>query len=157
AERGGARLLVVDRARDGVRHATVAALPDLLAPGDLVVLNDTRVVPARVRGRRPTGGRGEGRGWRAGGGAAATPLVLARGAGRAGERVFFPDAEGEWVRDLGDGRWHLRLALARPLLEWLDAVGEVPLPPYIRRPAGPTAADRERYQTTFARHPGAVA
>jgi S-adenosylmethionine:tRNA ribosyltransferase-isomerase len=158
-ERGGARLLVLDRACDRLEHTEVARLPMLLGAGDLVVLNDTRVIPARVRGRRPTGGRvevllcepladeGPGETW----------LVLAKGASRVGERVFLAGAEGEWTRDLGDGRWHLRLDLERPALDWLDDVGEVPLPPYIRRPDGPTAADRERYQTVFARHPGAVA
>src|SRR5262249_20274011 len=58
---------------------------------------------------------------------------------------------------LGAGGVPPRPPLSRPVLAWLDDVGEVPLPPYIRRPAGPTAADRERYQTVFARHPGAVA
>jgi S-adenosylmethionine:tRNA ribosyltransferase-isomerase len=63
-----------------------------------------------------------------------------------------------WIAALGDGRWHVRLGgLEEPPQAWLDRVGEVPLPPYIRRPGGPTAADRERYQTCYARVPGAVA
>jgi len=154
-DRTTTRLLVIERDTGSLRHLGVAALPEVLAAGDLLVLNDTRVVPARVRGRRPTGGRLEV--------LVCEPVsddvwtVLARGTPRVGERVHFADGSGEWVRDCGDGRWHLRLEVGRPVLDWLEAVGEVPLPPYIRRPDGPTAIDRTRYQTIFARRPGAVA
>jgi S-adenosylmethionine:tRNA ribosyltransferase-isomerase len=71
--------------------------------------------------------------------------------------VHLPGGAGEWVAPLGDGRWRVRLRLEAPVLTWLEQVGEVPLPPYVRRPHGPTAADRERYQTLYARAPGAVA
>jgi S-adenosylmethionine:tRNA ribosyltransferase-isomerase len=154
-ERTEARLLVLDRA-GGVAHARVADLPAWLAAGDLLVLNDTRVIPARLRGRRPTGGRlevllvrplGGDDEWEA----------LVRGAPRPGEAVHLPDGAGEWIAPLGDGRWRLRLRVGEPALRWLERVGEVPLPPYIHRPDGPTTRDRERYQTTYARVPGAVA
>jgi S-adenosylmethionine:tRNA ribosyltransferase-isomerase len=157
-ERTAARLLVVSRATGGLRHARVGELPAELRPGDLLVLNDTRVIPARVHGRRPTGGRLEV--------LLVRPLAdagppewaaIARGAPRAGEQVHFPGGDGEWLGALGEGRWRLRLRLDEPVLAWLERVGEVPLPPYIRRPDGPTAADRVRYQTTYARTPGAVA
>jgi len=155
AERTDARLLVLDRGSGLVRHAGIADLPRLLRPDDLLVLNDTRVIPARVRGRRPSarlelllvrplGEEGE---WEA----------LVRGTPRAGERMHLPEGQGEWVAALGDGRWRLRLAVDGPVLAWLERVGEVPLPPYITRPGGPTAADRDRYQTVYARAPGAVA
>jgi S-adenosylmethionine:tRNA ribosyltransferase-isomerase len=156
AERAAARLLVLDRGAEPLRHRCVADLPASLRAGDVLVVNDTRVVPARVHGRRPTGGRiealfvrplGSGDEWE----------VLARGAPRAGERVHLPDAGGCWVAALGDGRWRLRLELDEPAHSWLERVGEVPLPPYIRRPCGPTAADRDRYQTVYARVPGAIA
>src|SRR6059036_3063782 len=156
AERTDARLLVLDRGSGLVRHAGIGDLPRLLRPDDLLVLNDTRVIPARVRGRRPSGGRlelllvrplGEEGEWEA----------LVRGTPRAGERVHLPEGYGEWVAALGDGGWRLRLAVDGPVLAWLERVGEVPLPPYISRPGGPTAADRERYQTVYARVPGAVA
>ncbi len=155
AERTAARLLAVSRAAAQVAHHTVADLPHLLRAGDALVLNDTRVVPARVHGRRPSGGRlellllaaSDGDEWEA----------LVRGSPRVGERVHLPEGAGEWTAALGDGRWRLRLAVGGDVPAWLERVGEVPLPPYIRRPAGPTAADRERYQTTFARVPGAVA
>jgi S-adenosylmethionine:tRNA ribosyltransferase-isomerase len=155
AERTAARLLAVAREPVRITHRTVRDLPQLLHAGDLLVLNDARVVPARVRGRRPSGGQvellllepaGDGE-WEA----------LVRGSPRVGERVHLPDGAGEWTAALGDGRWRLRLAVGGDVLGWLERVGEVPLPPYIHRPDGPTAADRERYQTTFARVPGAVA
>jgi S-adenosylmethionine:tRNA ribosyltransferase-isomerase len=153
-ERAAARLLVLDRGGAPLRHARVSDLPGFLLAGDVLVLNDTRVIPARVAGRRPSGGRlpllfvaplGEDGEWE----------VLVRGAPRPGERVHLPGGGGEWVAPLGDGRWRLRLALDEPVLAWLERVGEVPLPPYIRRP--PTRADRARYQTVYARVPGAVA
>jgi S-adenosylmethionine:tRNA ribosyltransferase-isomerase len=156
AERTAARLLVVSRGGGDLRHARVADLPALLRAGDLLVVNDTRVVPARVRARRASGGRLEVLFVR--------PLdapgeweTLVRGAPRTGERVHFPEGAGEWGFPLGEGRWRLRLALAEPGLDWLERVGEVPLPPYIHRAAGPRAADRERYQTVYARVPGAIA
>jgi S-adenosylmethionine:tRNA ribosyltransferase-isomerase len=154
-ERTAARLLVVTRHPEALAHETIAALPTLLHAGDLLVLNDARVVPARVHGRRPSGGRldlllldacGDGE-WDA----------LVRGSPRVDERVYLPESTGTWTAALGDGRWRLRLEVSIPVSAWLERVGEVPLPPYIRRPGGPTAVDRERYQTTFARVPGAVA
>ncbi|HEV7732229.1 MAG TPA: tRNA preQ1(34) S-adenosylmethionine ribosyltransferase-isomerase QueA [Candidatus Binatia bacterium] len=154
-ERTAARLLVVSRDGDGLAHRAVADLPALLRPGDLLVLNDARVIPARLRARRPTGGRlevllveegptGE---WEA----------LVRGAPRVDELVHFAEGQGRWTANLGDGRWRLRLDVGLPVFDWLARVGEVPLPPYIHRPDGPSSTDRERYQTTFARVPGAVA
>jgi len=155
-ERARARLLVLDRQTGACGHGGVVDLPDLLRADDLLVLNDTRVIPARVRGRRPTGGRlelllvrplGDDGEWE----------VLVRGTPRAGERVHLPEGHGHWLAALGEGRWRLRLALDEPTLQWLERVGEVPLPPYIARPAGPTVADRDRYQTVYASSPGAVA
>src|SRR5437773_6578946 len=153
-ERAAARLLVLDRGGAPLRHAHVGDLPGYLRAGDVLVVNDTWVIPARVSGRRPSGGRlellfvaplGEEGEWE----------VLVRGTARPGERVHLAGGLGEWVAPLGDGRWRLRLTLDEPALAWLERVGEVPLPPYVRR--APTPADRERYQTVYARVPGAVA
>lgn len=155
AERTAARLLAVTRDPPGMAHHTIGDLPALLRAGDLLVLNDARVIPARVHGRRPSGGRLELLLLEAGADGEWDALV--RGSPRVGERVHLPDATGEWTAALGDGRWRVRLEARGDVLAWLERVGELPLPPYIRRPAGPTAADRERYQTTFARVPGAVA
>src|SRR5690349_5988142 len=154
-ERDGARLLVLPR--DGtVRHAAVRDLPGELGTGDVLIVNDTRVVPARVRARRPTGGRLEVLFVRAVTGAGEWE-TLVRGSPRPGERVHFPGAAGEWIAPLGDGRWRVRMELDEPVLAWLERVGDVPLPPYVRRPSGPDAGDRARYQTVYARVPGAVA
>ncbi len=159
AERTGARLLVLDEA-GAVADRRFVDLPGLLAPGDLLVLNDTRVIPARIEARKPTGGRvelllerivderpGEAR-----------LLVHLRASHppKAGGRVELPEGvEGEV--EGRDGRlFRLRLhGLATPLLDYLERVGHTPLPPYIRRPDD--AGDRDRYQTVFARRPGAVA
>src|SRR5438046_1569109 len=147
-ERAAARLLVLDRGGAPLRHAHVGDLPGFLRAGDVLVVNDTRVIPARVSGRRPSGGRlellfvaplGEEGEWE----------VLVRGTARPGERVHLAGGRGEWVAPLGEGRWRLRLTLDEPALAWLERVGEVPLPPYVRR--APTPADRERYQTVYAR------
>ena len=154
-EREQARLLTLGPPH---RHTRVADLPCFLRSGDLLVLNDTRVIPARTRARRPSGGRlevlfvrpladGDASEWE----------TLVRGAPRTGERVHFVAAEGEWGASLGGGRWRLRMRLDEPVPAWLERTGEVPLPPYVRRPAGPTPEDRERYQTTYACRPGAVA
>ncbi len=155
-ERTSARLLVLDRAVDALGHARVSDLPGLLRAGDLLIVNDTRVIPARVRARRPTGGRLELLLLRPAGGDDEWE-TLVRGGPRVGERVHFADGAGEWRADLGDGRWRVWLAVDGGVAAWLARVGEVPLPPYIRRPDGPRPGDVERYQTTFARRPGAVA
>lgn len=156
AERSQARLLVVDRAGSELRDLGVAALPALLRPGDLLVVNDTRVIPARLRARRPSGGRLEVLLVRALDGAGEWE-ALVRGTPREGEAVHFADGAGEWIAALGNGRWRVRLRVPQPIPEWLALHGELPLPPYIRRPNGPTAQDLDRYQTVFASQPGAVA
>jgi len=155
--RGTARLLLVDRNREGLSHHRVSELPRLLAPGDLVLLNDTRVLPARLHARRPSGRRFElllleqldRDHWKS--------LLRPSSRARAGERLELSD--GGLARpqeNLGEGSWRVRFE--PPLdLDRLETLGEAPLPPYIRRPGGATPADREAYQTVFARRPGAVA
>jgi len=155
APRGLSRLLVVDR-MGADRHRLVRDLPALLRAGDLVVLNDTRVIPARLYGRR----RG------ASGGDVEILLVEKAGErewealGKPGRRLrpgtalaFAGGLEAEVVSKEEDGR--LRVRFAEEVEPHLERIGHVPLPPYIKRPD--EAADRERYQTVFARHPGAIA
>jgi S-adenosylmethionine:tRNA ribosyltransferase-isomerase len=154
-ERTAARLMAVDRATGERRHASVRDLPDLLRPGDLLVVNDARVIPARVRGRRPSGGRIELLLLRAVGGPSCW-TALVRGAPRLGERVHFACGTGRFVGAEGEGRWRIELDVG-DVPAWLERYGEIPLPPYVRRPAGPEPGDAERYQTVFARTPGAVA
>jgi S-adenosylmethionine:tRNA ribosyltransferase-isomerase len=161
ARREAARLLVLGREDGAVAHRGVRDLPDLLRAGDLLVVNDTRVLPARLDARRASGGRvevlflepaGEDGAWSA----------LARAGGRleVGEELAV-GADGEALRILGreaEGRWLLRPVQgdARVLME---RHGRMPLPPYVvRRPGdGHEALDRERYQTVYAAHDGAVA
>ncbi len=160
--RDAARLMVLRRDRDGVEHRMVRDLPDLLAPGDLLVLNDTRVIPARVLGHKERGGGAvelllleelPGGDWDA--------LLRARRRPRPGDRILLPGgAVATLIEDGEMGRARVRIAAPRPLLEWLDEVGHPPLPPYIRRDyadAERERADRARYQTIYAARPGAVA
>jgi S-adenosylmethionine:tRNA ribosyltransferase-isomerase len=171
AERDGARLLVVDPAAD-VREApadrTIRDLPELVPPGALVVINDTRVLPARLLGRkRDTGGRVELLLLRRAGGPAPSARAerweaLGRASkglrpemrlelGEAGEIEASVVATGEGGLVLVDLSTHD----GGPLAAAIESVGHVPLPPYLGRPD--ELEDRARYQTVFARVPGAVA
>jgi S-adenosylmethionine:tRNA ribosyltransferase-isomerase len=159
AERDASRLMVLDRARGNRQHRMFRDLPDLLRPGDLLVLNRSRVIPARLLGRRASGGAaeillvrdlGDGR-WQA--------LVRPGRHLRPGQRVTVDEdlsvvIESEALAE--DGRRRVRLlSRRRDVAGALARSGHVPLPPYVRRPD--TAADRERYQTVYAREPGSVA
>jgi S-adenosylmethionine:tRNA ribosyltransferase-isomerase len=151
-----ARLLVVDEA--GLQDRRVHDLPGLLEPGDLLVLNDTRVLPTRLVGRRGestievTLHAREQRGrWRA----FAKPARRCRPGDRL---VFAPDFSGEVLARGEGGEITLGFACGEAaLVERLEAHGAMPLPPYIRRPRGGDPRDRDDYQTLFARRAGAVA
>ncbi|HEX2595569.1 MAG TPA: S-adenosylmethionine:tRNA ribosyltransferase-isomerase, partial [Luteimonas sp.] len=154
-ERSASRLLVVPPAPEPFADCGIRDLPQLLQPGDLLVFNDTRVIPARLHGTKSTGGRVEilierllpGNEARAQIGASKTPKPGSRIALDAGGEVEVIGREGEFHR--------LRFHVPQPFDEWLQRAGELPLPPYIHR--APGADDAERYQTVFAREPGAVA
>jgi S-adenosylmethionine:tRNA ribosyltransferase-isomerase len=162
--RDGARLLVLpaDPALRP-RHHVFGDLPTIVPAGAVLVLNDTRVIPARLHGRKPSGGRVElllvhpdlATGpdvWRCLYGAAKAP--------RPGTRIVLDrdaTAVAEVVARHGDGHVTCAFHVAGGLAPALERLGEVPLPPYIRRPAGEGPDDRERYQTVYARAPGAVA
>jgi S-adenosylmethionine:tRNA ribosyltransferase-isomerase len=163
ADRAAARLLVLDRASGAiVTHATVAALPDFLRAGDALVLNDTRVFPARLIGRRdPSGGavecllvrRLEADQWEA--------LMHPGQKLHPGCRVRFDASDDVLRAEVVARHFHGR----RTVRLWsdsgadvdriVDRIGHVPLPPYIHRPDTPD--DRERYQTVYARARGSVA
>ena len=140
--RDASRLLVHDRASGETRHRRFDELPDELADGTLVVVNDTRVLPARLRLQRPGGGEAE-------------VLLLERlgengtweGLARPSRKLRPGQRLGpvELLEPLGEGRWRLRLEG--------EPAGEAPLPPYIREPL----ADPERYQTVYARSEGSAA
>jgi len=158
-ERAAARLLVLNR--NGARaHRVIRDLPELLRPGDLLVVNATRVLPARLRGRKISGGAAEalllGPAQRETEAVCFEALLRTRGRLRVGQKLRFEgngrSAEAEIAALLGDGR--VRLSFAAGTAP--HALGEMPLPPYIRRPRA-EAADAARYQTVFARAPGSVA
>jgi S-adenosylmethionine:tRNA ribosyltransferase-isomerase len=161
ARRDGSRLMVLDA--DATAHREFADLPEVLRPGDVLVLNETRVIRARLLGRRlPGGGRAEllllhpadslrydarALAW----------IALARPARRlrAGERVAFGDfGEATVRREMDEGLREIELSLGVPFEEFLERAGRMPLPPYIRNDSAEAQA---RYQTVFAREPGSVA
>lgn len=154
-ERSASRLLVVPP--DGAfEDRRVRDLPALLQPGDLLVLNDTRVIPARLFGEKAgTGGRVEILIERLLAGNEARAQIGASKSPKPGGRIML-DAGGEAeVLSRDGGFYHLRFHLDDALESWLLHAGRLPLPPYIRREPG--ADDVERYQTVFARQIGAVA
>ncbi len=154
--RDASRLLVLRRDGGALEHRCFRDLPDFLRRGDLLVLNDTRVIPARLTGRRSTGGEVELLLLREL--SEATWECLARPARRLrpGEVVLLPGERTAEVIESGEeGRRVVRFDPPEGLREWLESHGAPPLPPYIRRVARPE--DRERYQTIYARHDGAVA
>ena len=167
-ERGQSRMLVMNRVTGALTDAQFAQFPSLLRPGDLLVINDSRVIPARLYARRtlvrdrqePTGlvevlltepaGNGT---WRA--------LVRPGKKVGIGERLVFPapsgvvELEAEVLERGTFGERLLRFAPVEDFFAALERIGHMPLPPYIRR--DDAAEDRERYQTVFSREPGSVA
>ena len=152
ARRSASRLLLLDGATGRCANREIAALPGLLEPGDLLVFNDTRVLPARLAARRASGGRVEIFLERALAGCGALVQTRASNPLRAGEELA---TAGGLVRLVArqDDLWEV--ALPEPAAEFFGRCGAVPLPPYITR--APDAIDCERYQSLFARVPGAVA
>jgi len=173
-ERGASRMLVLDRQRDDVpstphlEDKTFADLPDFLNSGDLLVLNDSRVIPARLFGRRATSrGKQDPTGlievlltspdaegnWHS--------LVRPGKKVRVGDWMEFDTSTGQtvlWAEVVGHGEFGERTLRFSPVPDFfalLDAIGHMPLPPYIHRDDG--AADRERYQTVYSAARGSVA
>jgi S-adenosylmethionine:tRNA ribosyltransferase-isomerase len=162
--REDARLLVLERETGKIRHRTFPEIVEYFRPGDLLVLNDTRVIPARLLGKRPaTGGKAEvlllspvdGDGWKA--------LIRPARRARPGTAIEFGAGLKAVVRKRGEGG---EVILDFPgigdILPALEDLGFPPLPPYIKRDLKDyreevRERDRRRYQTVFARHPGAVA
>ncbi|MGA2117228.1 MAG: tRNA preQ1(34) S-adenosylmethionine ribosyltransferase-isomerase QueA [Bryobacteraceae bacterium] len=158
-DRAASRMLVVDRASGRCDDRAFRDLPQLLGPGDCLVLNDSRVFPARLYGHR-AGWQGKvevllvrpmqagGRVWEA--------LVRPGRKLRTGERISFDGGLEAEVIGRGEfGQRTLSFPANRDLFEDFERIGHVPLPPYIRRPDRPQ--DRERYQTVFAAEKGSVA
>ncbi len=159
--RDRSRLMVLNRDSGRASNHIFTELPTLLRKGDLLVLNDTRVIPAKFTCRRPTGAKLEGLflredqpgNWE----------ILLNGAGRCrpGERLVLVgggDIRLELLANLGRGRWRVAVRPVASVQEVLQQAGLIPLPPYIRRPGVMSdPEDRQRYQTVYAETPGAVA
>ncbi|ACG72537.1 S-adenosylmethionine/tRNA-ribosyltransferase-isomerase [Anaeromyxobacter sp. K] len=157
--RDASRLMVLAPGEGAPAHRGFADLPELLAPGDLLVFNDTRVIPARLLGHKASGGKvelllceplegGLGRRWRAMG-QASKPI-------REGAVLTFDGLEARVDGVEGEGFYRVTLDRQGPELEAaLGRAGRIPLPPYIRR--APDAEDAARYQTIWARAPGSAA
>ena len=161
--RADARMLVVDRGRNSLDHMHIRDLPDVLRRGDCLVLNDTRVVPARLVGyRTATGGHWEGLFLEADPDGLWRLMGKTRGKLVPGETITLINARGEddvklhLGTSLPDGLWVARPESGEETFSLLERVGRVPLPPYIRR-GEMVEADRLRYQTVYAAKPGAVA
>jgi S-adenosylmethionine:tRNA ribosyltransferase-isomerase len=164
--RDDSRLLTLDRAAAELRDGTISELPKRLRPGDLLVLNDTKVLPARFSARRGTGGKVGGlfvREVRPG-----EWEVMLEGSRRlrVGECLSVLRCEQDCLTTvkltecLGKGLWRVGVDPPGPVEKVLERIGTTPLPPYIRRDDGETATDsedRQRYQTVYARRPGAIA
>ncbi len=153
--RSDSRLLLVPPGGGAFEDRVFRDLTDLLRPGDLLVFNDTRVIPARLYGRKQTGGEVEilierllpGQEVRAQIGASKSP--------KPGSAITLQDGTRLTVLGRDGGFYHLRFETGEPVETVLNRIGKLPLPPYIQRDAD--ADDDSRYQTVFARHAGAVA
>jgi len=161
--RADARLMVVDRAEQSIEHAYIRDLAEILRPTDCLVLNDTRVVPARLVGKRErTGAKWQGLFLASDEHGAWEVLSKTRGHLEPGETILLQaPGTGQQQRlrllaPLGEGMWGARPEPEGPPWEILDRVGRVPLPPYIRG-GEMTENDVTWYQTVFAERPGSVA
>jgi S-adenosylmethionine:tRNA ribosyltransferase-isomerase len=157
--REDSRLMKVDRRTGSIfHHPSFRSFPDLLHSGDVLVINQTRVIPARLPGRRTTGGavelllvRPEGNGvW----------IAMVRGMKKLKptESILIGDGECRFVETVGEGLARITFASQADSIRLMTMFGDTPLPPYILRPGGKADdADRERYQTLFAKTPGSCA
>ncbi|MCI9511812.1 tRNA preQ1(34) S-adenosylmethionine ribosyltransferase-isomerase QueA [Oscillospiraceae bacterium 50-60] len=155
-QRDASRLMTLDRSTGETRHCHFYDLPDFLRPGDCLILNDSRVLPARLLGQRLPGG-----------GACEVLLLTDRGEGtweclvrpgrkmRPGAKLSFGDGEltAEVTGEIEGGNRLVRFTYQGIFLEVLERLGKMPLPPYIKA----ELQDRERYQTVYSRHNGSAA
>jgi len=158
AERDGSRLMLLDRASGSIAEDTFCNLSLSLRPGDLLVMNDTRVIPARLFGRKPSGGKVEIFLLRAITGVQERWECLLRSSKkfREGQDILLESGMTAVVLSRsGTENWLVEFTGNEPFGFWLEREGHIPLPPYLQR--DDCSVDRERYQTVIAREPGAVA
>ena len=157
SERGASRLMVVCRKSGTIEHTSFQEIIQRFKPGDLLVINNTRVLPARLIGRKETGGKcevllfplwnGANGEWRA--------LIKGVKKQRDGFRIHFDQNVDAEVHELKDGKATIRFLRQEGVADILQRIGHVPLPPYIKREDEPP--DRTRYQTVFAERDGSIA
>lgn len=159
AERTGSRLLCMQRATGALEHKHFKDLIEYLRPEDLLVFNDTRVIPARLLGHKASGGKIEVMIERVLGDTEALAQIRASKSPKPGTTLRFPGPSGSMLNAEVLGRegefFHLRFDIHAPLTDTLELFGHIPLPPYIKR--GDELEDRERYQTVYSEKLGAVA
>lgn len=157
-QRDASRLMVLDRNSKSIEETSFSCIPSLFRPGDLLVVNNTRVLPARLQGNKESGGRIEvflvrrldvpGQVWNC--------LIKASKKPAPGSLIRLPgNMTARVVERSGEETWTISFSPPEGFEEWLEVQGNLPLPPYIRRTA--EASDRMRYQTVFAQVAGAVA
>jgi S-adenosylmethionine:tRNA ribosyltransferase-isomerase len=164
-ERDSSRLMVLNRHEQTIEHSSIRKLPYYIKRGDLLVANNTRVIPARLYGKKQTGGRAEVFLLRflENGGAGAQIwecLINSRRKLKPQTQLYFsPVLQGEVLEAAGGGRWRIKLFCQGSFAAVLNAAGKTPLPPYINRGEHTPSEglDRERYQTVYAARDGAVA
>lgn len=157
SRRDASRLLTLDRASGAVAETTIASIAGAFRAGDLLILNDTRVIPARLKGRKESGGAvevflvrrvpGTAERW--------SCLIKASRSPGEGTRIRLPGGVVATVVSREDGEWQVLFEGTADFMSWVEGAGSMPLPPYIKRQ--PEGEDLERYQTVFAREKGAVA
>ena len=163
--RSDSRLLVLDRSADDVSDSRFSSLGDFLSPGDCLVLNDTKVLPARFFARRSTGGKLDGLFLAADAEGVWTAYLKGIRKLKPGEEFYLKDRQkadfckAVLLEKIDQGKCRLQIKADAEALTVLDEIGFPPLPPYIKRDDDPAAAaqDEQRYQTVYARQSGAVA
>ncbi len=162
-KRDESRLMVLKRNEETIEHTLFHRIVNYLEPGDLLVFNDTKVVPALLDGFKETGGKveilildpfkkkeiAEREGYEC--------IVKASKRVREGAKILVGNTLVDVLKSLGEGRFLVAFRGVEDIIEFLESYGKVPLPPYIKKSKEPGAEDVERYQTVYARNPGAVA
>jgi len=154
-QRSASRLLTLDGVSGHTQHLQFTNLPDLLEPGDLLVFNNTRVIPARLFGQKETGGRVEVLVERLLGEREILAHARASKALKEGQKVILEDGSSLTMVAREDALFRFVSEGDEPILDLLERIGHMPLPPYMER--DDDQSDRERYQTVYAQEAGAVA